>query len=126
MLPAAVSCVIYIVLGPTMLRAFNRLPTVARGMLLMLLTTVSFACMQSMIKWLAAVGETPLHPFEIAFFRNLFGLVALLPMLFRGGWGSAARRVDQAEAFLVAFLAAFLAAGASMPMKSQAALRPLW
>lgn len=68
-----------------MLRSYKRLPPVARGMLLMLLTTLCFACMQSMIKWLAAAGDAPLHPFEIAFFRNLFGLVALVPMLFSNG-----------------------------------------
>jgi drug/metabolite transporter (DMT)-like permease len=74
-----------------MLRTYKRLPAVARGMLLMLLTTLCFACMQSMIKWLAAAGDAPLHPFEIAFFRNLFGLVALVPMVFSGGFAGALR-----------------------------------
>jgi drug/metabolite transporter (DMT)-like permease len=56
-----------------------------RGLLMMLVTTLCFAAMQSMIKWLAAAGDEPMHPFEIAFFRNLMGVVAMLPMVLRGG-----------------------------------------
>ncbi|MEM7407468.1 MAG: DMT family transporter [Pseudomonadota bacterium] len=69
----------------TLLSAYHRLPAVARGMLMMFVTTLCFAAMQSMIKWLAASGDAPLHPFEIAFFRNLFGVVAMLPMVFGRG-----------------------------------------
>ncbi len=68
-----------------LVRAFNSLPAMVRGMVMMLVTTLCFAGMQSMIKWLAAVGEEPMHPFEIAFFRNLMGVVAMLPMVLRGG-----------------------------------------
>jgi drug/metabolite transporter (DMT)-like permease len=47
--------------------------------------TLCFALMQSLIKFVAADEVNPMHPFEIAFFRNLFGVVALLPLLVRGG-----------------------------------------
>jgi drug/metabolite transporter (DMT)-like permease len=40
--------------------------------------------MNGLIKQLS--GEV--HPFEIAFFRNLFGFVILLPLLLRAGFGS--------------------------------------
>lgn len=49
--------------------------------LLMLLANACGAGMNAVIRHLAA----ELHPFEIAFFRNLFGLLAMLPFL--GGLG---------------------------------------
>ncbi|MCA8926609.1 MAG: DMT family transporter [Alphaproteobacteria bacterium] len=60
---------------------FARSSGTAQGMVLMLFSTVCFVCMQSMIRY---VGET-LPPFEVAFFRNLFGLVALTPIFLRQG-----------------------------------------
>ena len=57
--------------------------TPTRAALLMLGSTVFFGLMAVSIK-LAA--ET-LHTFEIAFFRNFFGLVAALPLLLRHGPG---------------------------------------
>jgi len=57
--------------------------THTRAALLMLGSTVFFGLMAVSIK-LAA--ET-LHTFEIAFFRNFFGLVAALPLLLRHGPG---------------------------------------
>ena len=50
-------------------------------MAMMLMATVAFTAMHAMIRH-AAQG---LHPFEVAFFRNLFGLVFLAPVLFRYG-----------------------------------------
>lgn len=61
--------------------AFDRSSGVAQGMMLMLFSTVCFVGMQSMIRH---VGET-LPPFEVAFFRNVFGLVALSPIFVRQG-----------------------------------------
>ena len=81
-----------------LVRAFNSLPAMVRGMMMMLVTTLCFAGMQSMIKWLAAVGEEPMHPFEIAFFRNLMGVVAMLPMVMRGGTLILSRSVRRAPA----------------------------
>jgi drug/metabolite transporter (DMT)-like permease len=56
----------------------------AEGMLWMLLSTVILASMHGAVRHIAA----DMHPFEVAFFRNLFGFVAILPMLLRGGWSS--------------------------------------
>ncbi|MFD0738599.1 DMT family transporter [Lysobacter koreensis] len=57
--------------------------THTRAALLMLGSTVLFGLMAVVIK-LAA--ET-LHTFEIAFFRNFFGVIAALPLLFKHGPG---------------------------------------
>lgn len=65
--------------------AFNNLTPTLRGMVLMFFGTICFAVMQSLIKYIAANDAEPMHPFEIAFFRNLFGLVALAPLVLRGG-----------------------------------------
>ncbi len=42
-----------------------------------------FSCLNAQIRYLTA----SLHPFEIAFFRNLFGLAFMLPWLLRSGLG---------------------------------------
>ena len=47
----------------------------------MILATISLACMHGMVRHLG--GE--LHPFVIAFYRNLFGLAAILPLLLKVG-----------------------------------------
>ncbi len=57
--------------------------TRARAALLMLGSTLLFALMVVAIRLAAAT----LHTFEIAFFRNFFGLVAALPLLLRHGPG---------------------------------------
>ena len=61
--------------------AFDRSSGATQGMLLMLFATVCFVAMQSLIRF---IGET-LPPFEVAFFRNLFGLLVLAPIFFRQG-----------------------------------------
>jgi drug/metabolite transporter (DMT)-like permease len=55
----------------------------ARAVLLMLFSTVLFGLMAVAIR---LASETQ-HPFEIAFFRNLFGLLFTLPLLFKHGPG---------------------------------------
>ena len=50
---------------------------------LMLASTVSFGLMAVVIRFVSRQLSTP----EIAFFRNLFGLLALLPLLWRGAPG---------------------------------------
>ncbi len=52
-----------------------------RGITLMFTATLFFAAMHAIIRYLT---ET-LHPFEIAFFRNLFGLAFVLPWFIRYG-----------------------------------------
>ena len=46
-----------------------------RGCLFMLASTVFFAVMHALVRYISA----EIHPFEVTFFRNLFGLVALFP-----------------------------------------------
>ena len=53
----------------------------ARAVLLMLFSTLLFGLMAVVIR---LASETQ-HPFEIAFFRNLFGLLFTLPLLFKHG-----------------------------------------
>ncbi len=53
----------------------------AQGMLWMLLSTAVLASMHAGVRHVAA----DLHPFEVAFFRNLFGFMTILPMLLRAG-----------------------------------------
>ena len=53
-----------------------------RGIILMLLSTVGFAAMHTLIRYVSA----ELHPFQIAFFRNFFGLVVFLPWFLRLGF----------------------------------------
>ena len=49
----------------------------------MVASTVLFGAMAVCIR----LASSQLHPFEIAFFRNLFGFVFTFPLLFRHGWG---------------------------------------
>lgn len=56
-------------------------PTLA-GAALVVLSTMGFSIMHTMIQYL---GKQGLHGFEIAFFRNLFGIVALTPIFVRYG-----------------------------------------
>lgn len=56
-------------------------PANLRAIGLMLAATVAFTAMHAMIRHVAQ----GLHPFEVAFFRNLFGLAFLAPWLFQIG-----------------------------------------
>ena len=55
--------------------------THARAALLMLGSTVFFALMALTIR----IASKTMHTYEIAYFRNFFGLLALLPLLHRSG-----------------------------------------
>lgn len=59
----------------------NRLPTTLLGMLIMIASTILFAVMHGGVRYVSS----DLHPFEIAFFRNLFGFFVLLPWFVRQG-----------------------------------------
>lgn len=63
----------------------KRLPTTTHGRaaLLMLGSTVFFAFMAIVIR----LASETLHTFEIAFFRNFFGMLAALPLLLKHGPG---------------------------------------
>jgi drug/metabolite transporter (DMT)-like permease len=51
---------------------------------LMLLAALGFSLMNVLIRWTAS----ELHPFQIVFFRNIFGLVFMLPWLIKYGYRS--------------------------------------
>jgi drug/metabolite transporter (DMT)-like permease len=62
---------------------FNNLPANLRGMIFMLASTVLFAAAHGIIRHLS----TDIHPFEIAFFRNMFGFILLAPLILRSHGG---------------------------------------
>jgi drug/metabolite transporter (DMT)-like permease len=62
---------------------FAAVPPALRGPVLMLIPTFLITGMQALVR--LAGNEVP--PFEVAFFRNLFGLVVVLPLLYRTGFG---------------------------------------
>ena len=64
-------------------RAYLRLPGELRGTLLILIATFGFSGMHVVARQL----QSDLHAFEVAFFRNLFGLLALAPFFLRHGLG---------------------------------------
>ena len=55
--------------------------TLARAIMMMLIAAFAFSLMTVLIRWSAQA----LHPFQIAFFRNFFGLVFMLPWLIHHG-----------------------------------------
>lgn len=55
--------------------------SVVLGCTAMLVSTLCFASMHACVRFLSA----ELHPFEIAFFRNLFGLLILAPLVISAG-----------------------------------------
>jgi drug/metabolite transporter (DMT)-like permease len=61
----------------------SNLSPVARACLLMVLGTVMFAAMHTAIRY----TTQRMPPAEVAFFRNVFGLVVILPLLVRHGPG---------------------------------------
>jgi len=68
--------------NPGSMPAFvNRIPPVWRAVVLMLCSTLCIATMNATIRHLSAV----MHPFEIAFFRNLFGLLLISSLLLHAG-----------------------------------------
>ncbi len=73
----------------------SRLPASVQGMLWMFLTTIMIVSMHTFIRRLS--GE--MHPFEVAFFRNLFGTPILAYLLYRYGWGLF--RTDQVRVHFV-------------------------
>ncbi|MBL4627849.1 MAG: DMT family transporter [Roseicyclus sp.] len=59
-----------------------RVPPTLRGIIFMSASTVGFAVMHTLIRYVSA----ELHPFQIAFFRNVFGILIFIPMLMRHGF----------------------------------------
>ncbi len=93
-----------------------------RAALLMLGSTVFFGLMAVAIK----LASQTLHTFEIAFFRNFFGLVAALPLLLRHGPGllkttQLPRYVFRCLIGVVSMMAGFWAIG-NLPLAQAVAL----
>ncbi len=59
--------------------AFGRLPPHVRGVALAVAASAAFASMHVTVRYLTA----EIHPFEVAFFRNSFALLILIPWLLR-------------------------------------------
>ena len=88
----------------------------------MLLANLCVAGMTCAIR----IAAAELHPFEIAFFRNLFGLLFLLPFLIPAGFGvvrthAVGQLAISSGGHLIAMLCYFLAA-AVMPLAELTAL----
>ena len=62
-----------------------KIPPTVQGILLMFVSTLCFTAMQTGVRIVAADSENPLPPLELAFLRNAFGVVALLPIFARSG-----------------------------------------
>ena len=64
---------------------FNAIPPQLRATILILVSTLCFTGMHTIIRYSSTVAE--IHPFEVAFFRNLFGLLVMAPLFWRNGLG---------------------------------------
>lgn len=60
---------------------FLTTPSRLRGVVFMLISTVLFSCMHGLIRYVSA----DMHPYEVAFFRNLLGMFVYVPWLVRYG-----------------------------------------
>ncbi len=78
--------------------------TPARAALLMLGSTLLFALMVIAIR----LASESLHTFQIAFFRNFFGMAAALPLLMRAGRGLGFLRTEQLPRYVVRCLIGML------------------
>ncbi len=58
------------------------LPPTAKAVGLMIFSALMFQSMNAVIRHVSDLG---LHPFEIAFFRNVFGILVLVPVIMRAG-----------------------------------------
>jgi len=63
------------------LRALGERQPVICGVVLVIIASAFFAGMHAAVRFVSAT----VHPFEIAFFRNLFGFLVFTPMLVRSG-----------------------------------------
>lgn len=99
---------------PVISDVYANAPPAARGVALMLATTLIFTAMQVTVRRVAE----DLHPFEVAFLRNVFGLAVLFPLFLRSGFSvlrtsklklHAARAILQTAAMLFFFTALTLA-----------------
>ena len=66
----------------TLSASWGKQSPVMRGIVLMCLSTVAFSIMHGLVRYISS----EMHPFQIAFFRNVFGLVFLLPLIVRSNF----------------------------------------
>jgi drug/metabolite transporter (DMT)-like permease len=69
-------------LSATIEGTLGRLAPQSRAVVLILFSTLCFTAMHAVIRYASTEGQV--HPFEVAFFRNFFGLLAVLPFALRG------------------------------------------
>ncbi len=71
--------------GPPLAKSLNdwwqALSAASRGIILMVVSTICFSIMHTAVRHLSA----ELHPLQIVFFRNLFGMIVFLPLVLRSG-----------------------------------------
>lgn len=98
------------------------LPPAVRGAAWMIVSGLGFAAMISLVRFLSA----EMHPFQIAFFRNLFGLLFMMPWLMRVGIGALGTRrhglYGLRALFGLAAMLCWFAALAMMPLAEATAL----
>ncbi len=68
---------------PGLIAHWQAAPPVMRGILLMCVSTVFFAAMHVLVRYVAR--DVP--PLQIAFLRNIFGVIVFIPLLMSGGLG---------------------------------------
>lgn len=115
-------------IGSSLRRTFTTSDTL-RGILLMVVAGACFSSMQATVRHVSG----SLHPFEIAFFRNLFGFMATLPLFLKMGFGSLrTQRLDlyalRGVINTIGMLVSFTSLG-MIPLAEATALRftiPLW
>lgn len=66
----------------TLTASWQNLSPTLRGIVYMSVSTVCFTTMHTMVRHISE----ELHPFQLAFFRSLFGLLVFLPVLLRHGF----------------------------------------
>jgi drug/metabolite transporter (DMT)-like permease len=66
---------------PVLSPFYESLTPGSRGIVLMLAAAFCFAAMHALIRFMTQ----ELHPFEVAFFRNFFGMIILVPIFIREG-----------------------------------------
>jgi drug/metabolite transporter (DMT)-like permease len=68
---------------PGLIALWQAAPPVMRGILLMCISTVFFTAMHVLVRFVAR--DVP--PLQVAFLRNIFGVIVFLPLLLSGGVG---------------------------------------
>ena len=62
-----------------------KVPPTVQGIAFMFIATICFTCMQTGVRIVAADAANPLPALELVFLRNIFGVVALLPVFLKSG-----------------------------------------